>query len=102
MPCLKGQQTLFECASQVVQEDLLSRNATYSNAENQLEKEYTSSLSHGSFSRNLEYYVLPVVVHIDHEGGSENISDLQIQEAISNYAANCAENCAGKNPAAGK
>ena len=60
------------------------RMQTYSTSEIQLEREYVSSLSHGSFRRNLEYHVLPVVVHVVHEGGSENISDLQIQEAISN------------------
>ena len=72
----------YRCGHQVVQEQILKGDARTAIRQNLFEKKWvlhkkTSEKGHGKST-----YKIPVVVHVIHDNGPENISDLQIQNAI--------------------
>ncbi|HZV69095.1 MAG TPA: M43 family zinc metalloprotease [Saprospiraceae bacterium] len=83
---LAGQVTVrdFYCVTDQFRNDLLAKDEQYAYSERKLESEYVVHFSQPSFQRGNISYELPIVVHIIHNGGVENISDIQVQNAI-NY-----------------
>ncbi|HFA51678.1 MAG TPA: T9SS type B sorting domain-containing protein [Bacteroidetes bacterium] len=79
---LYGQQPAQTCATDQLRQSLLSTNPNYQKNETQQEKQYQKAIRSNQKSNTL--YTLPVVVHIIHDNGPENISDQQVLQGIAN------------------
>ncbi len=79
-------QNLNWCATDPVNNAILQNNPQARLAQDQLEaftKQYTQSFQPSYFRSNgVPVYVIPVVFHIIHNWGPENISDAQIYDAV--------------------
>ncbi|HEX4888366.1 MAG TPA: M43 family zinc metalloprotease, partial [Luteibaculaceae bacterium] len=75
----------FNCSHQVVMEQLFHEHpemkADYE-AQQKVRDEIAKKLYENRNDKNEQVYIIPVVFHIVHAGGSENISDAQVQNAI--------------------
>ncbi len=71
------------CASDLANQKWLARHPALQRRAEIIESNLYQSLSNGGANtRTLPSYTLPVVVHIIHDNGSENISDAQIFQGI--------------------
>ena len=75
-----------ECGTSALMESLRNANPASRQREKLLEKQYAQTIRHSQRSI-IPIYTLPVVVHIIHQGGGENISDAQVYQALDNLNA---------------
>ncbi len=81
---LKAQNTVLNCGSDELHSQLLNKNPEYKAKYQKYEKEILRYQERDLSERENPSYVLPVVVHIIHNGGAENISDTEVQTGIDN------------------
>lgn len=75
--------TLPACAQKDVHQKWLNENPAFQQRENQQEAaRKIRSQNRGSIARRGVPYEIPVVVHVIHNNGPENISDTQIEKGI--------------------
>lgn len=74
--------TPHNCGFDAIRNQQLNENPQIQILIDNLEKEYQSYILAGDKTENPPDFILPVVVHIIHNGGAENISDTQIEQAI--------------------
>jgi len=75
------QDNSFDCAQTGLHQHKLQNDQDYKKAHKAME-EQLYQWQNGAGSRNPAPYTLPVVVHIIHNNGPENISDAQVQDAM--------------------
>ncbi|MGQ0827996.1 MAG: LamG-like jellyroll fold domain-containing protein [Bacteroidota bacterium] len=77
----QNEQVFLGCAT----DELLYNNSTLLQAQNELDSKYYNHFSKNNTSGpQRAIATIPVVVHIIHNGGTENISNAQVQTAITN------------------
>jgi hypothetical protein len=72
----------FDCATADIHNHLLSNDKAYRNAHWQVDDQLYHWINNHTPDRSVSDYTLPVVVHVIHNNGSENISDTQVNTAI--------------------
>ncbi len=76
-------QAPFNCSSHLKYDALLNNNAQFKTNQAILEEETKQFLDHNNLQRtNTATYIIPVVFHVIHTGGSGNISDAQIMDQV--------------------
>ncbi|MCU0446074.1 MAG: M43 family zinc metalloprotease [Microscillaceae bacterium] len=78
------------CGTEAHHQEMLKKNADYAKNQRQLDhsiyksmlKLYQERAQGRGYDKSGATYTIPVVVHIIHNGGSENISDAQVQKGI--------------------
>ena len=73
---------IFECSQSHAHDIKMATDESYQQNHLAFEKKLHQLLQKGSQDRNPAPFTLPVVVHIIHDNGSENISDTQVETAI--------------------
>ena len=81
---LKAQNTVLNCGSDELHSQLLNKNPEYKAKYQEYEKEILRYQKRDLSERENPSFVLPVVVHIIHNGGAENISNAEVQTGIDN------------------
>ena len=81
---LKAQNTVLNCGSDKLHSQLLNKNPEYKAKYQEYEKEILRYQKRDLSERENPSFVLPVVVHIIHNGGAENISNTEVQIGIDN------------------
>ena len=79
----KAQETFDACGSEILQEILLKDNPENQKKNAILEKKYRDDFSN-SYRSASDSVCLPIIVHLIHNGGIENITDAQIFQGIEN------------------
>ncbi|MEL6867765.1 MAG: M43 family zinc metalloprotease [Bacteroidota bacterium] len=73
---------IWVCASEAVQRQIYQENPQLWQQQEYLESQRLAQLAQGSSSRLLTDYELPIVVHVVHQNGSENIPQAQVLDGI--------------------
>jgi hypothetical protein len=83
---LKAQETLLHCGTDEMRQQLFDNHPEFHsgiiNANKQLQDFTKQYISQNSNKRSGQIYVIPVVFHVIHNFGAENISDEQIYDAV--------------------
>ncbi len=80
-------QTQYPCGAVEMQKELYLKDKKWLDMQEKTEQVLFRQKGGFVGSRSTDTYTLPVVVHVVHNNGSENISDDQIEQAISNLNA---------------
>ncbi|MBL0101401.1 MAG: hypothetical protein IPP49_16315 [Saprospiraceae bacterium] len=80
-------QTQYPCGAVEMQKELYLKDKKWLDMQEKTEQVLIRQKGGFVGSRSTDTYTLPVVVHVVHNNGSENISDDQIEQAISNLNA---------------
>ncbi len=73
---------LHDCATDLLYEDLKKGDPAYAKQEEYLESKYRQFAVSPTVKKGLAQYTLPVVVHLIHNNGPENISDAQVMQGL--------------------
>ncbi len=82
LPLIGFAQTTHWCGTPAMEQQLLESNPTLIIEHERLNAFIEQWLAHNAHTRDESVYVIPVVFHIIHDYGSENISDEQVRDAI--------------------
>ena len=75
-------QTIDYCGYDQYEEAQLSADSNYLNEIKKIEKKYRHQVNNPAASSRADEYVLPIVVHIVHNNGPENINDVQVSDLV--------------------
>ena len=83
LPALLYGQDYKTCGTDEVMEKVFEAEPTLRKKTELLKQEVNTYVKNRNPKNDDEIYVIPVVVHIIHNGGSNNISDAQVHDAMS-------------------
>lgn len=81
---ISGAQSNYPCGAVEIQKTLFKKDRKWFENQERTEEVIQRKLRFGSGSRSQNLLTIPVVVHVVHNNGNENISDNQILQAIKN------------------